>query len=127
MRLEKEFYIYDYDFSDDKDIVVLANKKDNVTYHEETSIFKNIGRKVKLVLEVEEQMLTEEENEYLSDVIRPFTDKVEYIIKYNCYDKEFIRIKIKDDVDIALPQFEKGTMYKGMKLNKEYTLEELGL
>lgn len=37
----------------------------------------------------------------------------------------------EDDVfaeaDTYLPPFKAGTMYKGMELNKEYTLEELGL
>lgn len=35
-------------------------------------------------------------------------------------------IDLTHDV-ITLPRFMKGTMYKGMKADKEYTLEELGL
>ena len=34
---------------------------------------------------------------------------------------------LKENISIVLPYFEKGTMYKGMKVNREYTLKELGL
>lgn len=43
-------------------------------------------------------------------------------------EKEFIHISMKDNFDnCTLPDFEKGTMYKGMERSKRYTLEELGL
>lgn len=67
------------------------------------------------------------EKEYLSAVIRPFKDKVEYICKTADYDGEYIVIGILNDSAIILPYFEKGTMYKGMETGKEYTLKELGL
>ena len=35
--------------------------------------------------------------------------------------------KYKDGGATTLPLFEKGTMYKGMEINKEYSLEDLGL
>lgn len=34
---------------------------------------------------------------------------------------------IEKDDNIPLPYFHKDKMYKGMELNKEYTLQELGL
>lgn len=44
----------------------------------------------------------------------------------NRRDEEYIGICIKEQ-ETMLPYFEKGTMYKGMELDKEYTLEDLGL
>lgn len=71
------------------------------------------------------------EKEYLSAVIKPFRDKISEIVKLNYEnDKEFIGIEVNQFYHcehISLPSFEKGTMYKGMKNNKKYTLEELGL
>ena len=74
-------------------------------------------------------ILNEEEKEYLSAIIRPFRNKVECIIKFMSFDenKEYISIRIKDDSSVALPFFERNTMYEGMEVHKEYTLKELGL
>ena len=44
----------------------------------------------------------------------------------NYATKEYIRIDLGREM-INLPKFDSGSMYKGMKLNKGYTLEELGL
>lgn len=78
------------------------------------------------MFERKEEILDETEKRYLSNVIRPFRDKIE-CIKKGSYAREFIKIYIKEDEPIILPYFEKGSMYKGMKKNKEYTLKELGL
>ncbi len=74
----------------------------------------------------QEPILDEEERKYLSAVIRPFRDKVLYIKKSRCADGEYIFIELKVEI-INLPLFEKDTMYKGMEVNKDYTLKELGL
>ena len=75
---------------------------------------------------VEKEILDEEEKEYLTNVIKPFKHKVEYIVK-KCYlDKEYVSIVLIEE-NIDLPYFKKGTMYKGMEEDKKYTLEELGL
>ena len=80
-------------------------------------------------LEIEQPTLTEKEKKYLEGVLRPFKDKVTFIRKVCEYSKsqDYIHIGIKNDFDIDFPNFQQGTMYKGMELNKEYTLEELGL
>lgn len=80
-------------------------------------------------LEIEQPILTEKEKVYLEGVLRPFKDKVEFIRKDFQYSKnqEHIHIGIKNDFDIDFPNFQQGTMYKGMELNKAYTLEKLGL
>ena len=75
------------------------------------------------------KILDKEEKEYLEAVVKPFKNRV---IAINChalsFDGAYIMIELEKPFDsIDLPRFEKGTMYKGMELNKEYTLEELGL
>ena len=75
---------------------------------------------------VEKEILDEEEKEYLSTVIELFRDKIEYIEKHGI-NKEYIDICIRNNSRIIFPYFKSGTMYKDMKLNKKYTLEELGL
>ena len=71
-------------------------------------------------------ILTEKEKAYLSAVIKPFRKKVGHVKKIDCGKKEFLKIYLEDD-NIPFPFFTKGTMYKGMECEKEYTLEELGL
>lgn len=80
-------------------------------------------------LEVEKPILDKVEKRYLENVLRPFKDKVEFIRKnFHCSkSQEYIHIGIKNDFDIDFPNFQQGTMYKGMEENKPYTLEKLGL
>lgn len=96
-------------------------------FNDDVSIVK-VERPVKYetLFEREEEILDETEKRYLSNVIKPFRDKVKAIEKVS-YSREFIKIYIKEDKPTILPYFEKGTMYKGMKEYKEYTLKELGL
>lgn len=79
----------------------------------------------------EHQILDKEEKEYLSAVIKPFRKRVDYIAKWCCdsapLDKTFITVRFIDTDTITLPYFNKNTMYKGMELNKKYSLKELGL
>lgn len=73
-------------------------------------------------------ILTEKEKAYLSVVIKPFIEKVEYVYKiYSEIEKrEYLEISLENGV-ISFPYFEKGKMYKGMGINTLYKLEELGL
>lgn len=86
-----------------------------------------------LLEECKEPVLDEVERKYLSEVIRPFRDKITNITKRIHYgtDRQYISIttKGKDGFieSLNLPDFENDTMYKGMKENKKYSLEELGL
>lgn len=74
-------------------------------------------------------ILTEDEREYLSMVIKPFRDDIRFIHKsaYCNNTKEYLFGSAKDYSHLEFPSFERGTMYRGMELWKEYTLEELGL
>ena len=86
-------------------------------------------------------VLDEKEKEYLSAVIKPFRDRVEYIKKVGTTNSDnqfiFIRLKMYDCEDnepestkyedIDLPYFKANTMYKNMEGNKKYSLKELEL
>ena len=81
-----------------------------------------------LGLDVNEDILSDKEKEYLSAVIKPFRDKVKYIKKYaDESDYEYIVIAFVNYERLMFPSFKKRTMYVGMEKNKKYTLEELGL
>lgn len=74
-------------------------------------------------------ILDEKEKAYLSAIIKPFRERVKRIEKISnnfIGAKQFLCIELTTD-NCTLPVFEKETMYKGMEVNREYTLEELGL
>lgn len=81
-----------------------------------------------------EQVLDKIEKTYLSAIIKPFKANVTDICKLNgdrgfCYIRiyaESLSSELSEEV-IDLPLFEAGTMYKGMRLGKHYSLKELGL
>ena len=83
---------------------------------------------------IKSPILDEVEKEYLSNIIKPFRDRVKYIAKRDyemSYENEYIFIVFNDDgcmqIKMCFPSFKKGTMYKGMEANKQYSLEDLGL
>ena len=82
-----------------------------------------------LLSEYKEPILDDVEKEYLSAVIKPFREKIEYIRKNkSAYkDKQFISIGFYDDDYMYFPFYENDAMYKCMELGRKYTLEELGL
>ena len=136
MKFEKEVYINDYEFNcfDDglKYDIVEFYKENYFTDEEREFIIKNCGEKLKLTLEVKEPILDDVERKYLSGVIRPFRNIVKGISKMKSVSKEnmeYILITLADTECsyMAFPYFKKEKMYKNMELNKEYTLEELGL
>ena len=68
------------------------------------------------------------EKRYLTNIIKPFRDRIDYIAKINLSNgREYIFIKLKNYEIISLPFFVAGTMYKGMENDKDYTLKDLGL
>lgn len=82
------------------------------------------------IIKFPKPILDDEEKKYLSRIIRPWRDKVEYIRKINFDDEdEFIVIiyRERESKAMPLPCFKKGTMYKGMESYREYTVEELQL
>lgn len=86
---------------------------------------------IKFELNKKESILTEEEKEYLSAVVRPFRDRVRYIEKRSEGD-QYILISLRLDEkpyceNFLLPNFKADTMYNGMILFKQYSLEELDI
>lgn len=83
------------------------------------------------VYEHKPEILDEVEKRYLSNVIRPFRGNIRFITKrrYWIDSTEYndISICIKNNSNIILPKFKANNMYKGMKPEKEYGLEELGI
>ena len=78
-----------------------------------------------------EQILDDAEKRYLSAVIRPFRDRVEYIAKATVCGLEedsYIFIHFTDaSYDMDFPLLRGSNMYKCMRPCDKYTLEELGL
>lgn len=79
------------------------------------------------------QILDEAEREYLKTILKPFHEKVDYVVKLweyfndgECYSKEYLFIELYDG-SFAFPSFDPGKMYSGMGLDKKYKLDELGL
>ena len=76
-------------------------------------------------------ILTKEEKEYLSAVIKPFRNRVTEIFKYNhpYLRKHNISIYYLDEggsnMVLRLPDFPYETMYKGMVAERPYKLEVL--
>ena len=85
-------------------------------------------------------VLDKEEREYLEAFLKPFKDRV-LSIRKDSYETasieveegEYLSIDMKSAIEadcydtVELPFFKKGSMYRGLKLKKEYTLDELGL
>ena len=114
----KNFYFTDYSLfavGDDKPEVGVLNYLLNVKYK---------------VIKLPKPVLTDEEKEYLSTVLKPFRNEIDYIYKCSTYrgEKEYIAISFKKITrDMFFPEYPTGTMYKGVILNKEYSLDDLGL
>lgn len=81
-------------------------------------------------IEYKDPILDDKEKEYLSAVIKPFRKDVQGIRKNgSCFssEMEMIVVILKNGGSMIFPYFKKGTMYKGIQINKKYTLKELGL
>ena len=84
------------------------------------------------IIKKDKSILDAAEKRYLANIIKPFKDQVIAIAKRSANYGEFIDImidegEIGDCGNIYLPYFKPDSMYKGMKVGREYTLEQLGL
>lgn len=80
-----------------------------------------------LLSECKEPILDDVERKYLSDVIKPFGHRVSYIVKILNGSGYYIAIILNNFDVMNLPYFTRNTMYKGMKVGRQYKLKELGL
>lgn len=84
------------------------------------------------VVKLPKSILTEQEKEYLAEIIKPFRDKVKFIGKITDNYKntgaywEWIRIETEED-NSSMQFFEVDLTCRGMELDRKYTIEELGL
>ena len=85
------------------------------------------------IIKIPKSILDDIEKKYLSSIIKPFRNKVEWIKKISNFEYrnfEYIKIRYQDNdhsMVLNFPDFKVGTMYRGMKIDKAYTLKELGL
>ena len=95
-------------------------------------LFKNVmadGEPVRF----REPILDDAEREYLKAVFKPFASRIKLVKKQRCNEMwegmEYIEVLMKDPAgdNTGFPVFKAGTMYKGMRPNEAYTLEELGI
>ena len=79
--------------------------------------------------EYKEPILDDVEREYLSAVIKPFRKKISYIRKSKDLSegKKYIKIELCNGDTMYFPYLANDAMYKGMELDRNYTLKELGL
>ena len=87
----------------------------------------HLKREIMSLKEENKQILDNAEKRYLENVIRPFKDRVISVIKENDFGEDYIKIDLNNGDTASLPNFVKGSMYKGMRSEKKYTLKELGL
>ena len=113
------------------DVLKISKDDENYCYYTKEMIAEVKRPKYETIYKREEPILNEKEKEYLGNVIKPFRDRVICVVKTNLFRSECISIKVYNDFAdinfIEFPYFKKGTMYKNMKVDKSYTLEELGL
>lgn len=136
--------------SDLKDNHIVKNKKGNkqVWGNKDKSLFNNdltsktndkktiveVYEFDKLVWKREESILDDKEKEWLNHFIESTNIKVNNITKYESdfyNNREYLVIDYNNSNDdresTRFPYFKKGSMYKGMEVNKKYTLKDLGL
>ena len=134
-------WTYHYNINDDSRIYIgwdYGHLEDYSRYNNDTDTkkwtVKEIREDVKKVIDYlsifkTKSLLTSKEKEYLENLLRPFKEVVDYIVKerddYNI--KEFIVIRICNGEYITLPYFKFNEYYKNLESEKEYTLEELEL
>lgn len=115
------------------DIDTLLRGKCKKEFREFCEGFKCTGCKERflkwLLEEAKEPVLDDVEKEYLSAVIKPFRKKISYIRKSkdSWKGEKNIKIILCDGDCMFFPNLSNDAMYKGMKLDRNYTLEELGL
>lgn len=82
-------------------------------------------------IEINCEILTKKEKEYLKFVLKPYRENIIYLKKLKTSldegDKEYIAVFFKDVHTMYFPRFEKGKMYKGMELYTSYTPKDLEL
>ena len=104
-------------------------------YGMDNSLYDGDYQNVIKWLNEEHQILDDVEKKYLRNILEPLKTESTFLKKEqytNCcaeciYVGNVKSYKKGKTSFMYLPFFERGTMYKGMKQGRKYTLEELGL
>lgn len=78
-------------------------------------------------LQFRKDVLDKTERKYLKAVLSPFRNRDVRVIKARRGSFDYLIIDFENGDNIAFPDFPRETMYNGMELYHEYTLEELGI
>ena len=135
VEIDEEFKIEGYDdnlkfkFTENR---FLQSYGDVYGWVDSISIMTVLEGRAKIIkLPKPKPVLDDVEKEYLSYLIKPFRHRIKYFYKYPCGNEYEAICVIMGTNDysgyLAFPKFKKDSMYKGMKLMREYTLDELGL
>lgn len=123
---KEEFYIV---YGKNGDLCNEKNELCNISLNlADSLVFDDDGWEV-----YKEVILDEVEKEYLSNIIKPFKDRVISIEMRQVFNNNYIVIALQNkfqkgyEESIVLPEFEKDTMYKNMEVNRKYKLKELDL
>ena len=80
------------------------------------------------IVKIEKPILDDVEKKFIGNIIKPFDIKDITKVKCTYQDKLFIIIRLTNGEEICLPFFSPDSeMYRGMKVGKPYTPEQLGL
>ena len=102
-----------------------TNELKDTVIGESLNIIK-VERPVKYEIVFErEEILDEIEKRYLTEVIRPFRKRIQFIQKKKEITEinPYIRIVCEDNDKLVFPYITDNSMYKGMEVNKKYTLK----
>ena len=127
-ELNEEFNIKGFSYKKykiTKDGVYICYEEDNKWYKVCDAVLSILTGQYEIV---KKPVLDEAEREHLSNIIKPFRNKLKSIIRLDWYYKsKYNYIQIEYDEDLEQIILKSDTMYNNMKLGKEYSLEELGL
>lgn len=132
VELNEEFGLKKSNFSYKLTTYGLLKRYLTVEEWSHSSMLEDILIGILEIVKKPKPILDEVEKRYLSNIIKPFIKDVKYIIKSRNFsgNYEYISIDYIDSLgyhEINLPYFKVGTMYRGMEIGKDYTLNELGL
>lgn len=125
----KEIYGSRYDYPFEMAVLIKANLDENMNCGPGSGNSRYTDDILEWMAQpYEESILDDAEKAYLSAVIKPFRNRIRFIVKirYKLLEQEFIYISVEGN-SITFPPFKLGTKYKGMEVNIKYSLEELGL
>src|SRR5574344_1949402 len=75
----------------------------------------------------QKHILDKKEHDYLRAVVKPY--KIKSIVLVGDLTTVCLKIRLENNINewFELPYFKKGSMYKGMEVDKEYSIEDLEL